>query len=98
MQLIIPAYNEAARLPRTLVALRRHLVAEPVPGGVEVIVVDNASTDGTARCALRADSRTMPVRVISCAVRGKGAAVRAGIAATDDAGNLTMGQIFRRIS
>lgn len=85
MQLIIPAYNEAARLPRTLTALRRHLAADPVPGGIEVIVVDNASTDDTAAIAAAADSPAMPVRVVRCEVRGKGAAVRTGVAATDDA-------------
>ena len=50
LQLVIPAYNEQDRLPRTLRELRRHVrdqrsLARPV----EVIVVDNASTDGTAR-------------------------------------------------
>lgn len=85
MQLIIPAYNEAARLPRTLTALRRHLAVDPVPGGIEVIVVDNASTDATAELAAAADSPAMPVRVLHCSTRGKGAAVRAGVAATDDA-------------
>lgn len=85
MQLVIPAYNEAGRLPRTLAALRRHIAADPIRGGLEVIVVDNASTDGTAIAAERADSGTLPVRVLHCATRGKGAAVRAGVAATDDA-------------
>jgi len=85
MQLIIPAYNEAARLPRTLSALRRHLAAHPVAGGVEVIVVDNASTDATAAIAREASSTALPVRVVGCPTRGKGAAVRAGVAVTDDA-------------
>jgi glycosyltransferase involved in cell wall biosynthesis len=84
MQLVIPAYNEAGRLPRTLAALRRHVAAEPVRGGLEVIVVDNASTDGTALAAAQADTRVLPVRVLYCAQRGKGAAVQAGVAATDD--------------
>lgn len=85
MQLIIPAYNEAARLPRTLTALRRHLATHPVAGGVEVIVVDNASTDATAAVAREADTAVLPVGVVSCRTRGKGAAVRAGVAVTDDA-------------
>jgi len=84
MQLVIPAYNEAGRLPRTLAALRRHLVAHPIRGGLEVIVVDNASTDATAQAAESANSRALPVRVVYCATRGKGAAVQAGVAATDD--------------
>jgi len=83
MQLIVPAFNEEARLPRTLAALRALLLAaEESAGLVEVIVVDNASTDRTAEVARAADSVAMPVRVIRCDVKGKGAAVRAGIAET----------------
>lgn len=84
MQLVIPAYNEAGRLPRTLAALRRQVASEPLLSGIEVIVVDNASTDATAAAAAKASSHLMPVRVLSCATRGKGAAVRAGVAVTDD--------------
>jgi dolichyl-phosphate beta-glucosyltransferase len=84
MQLIIPALNEERRLPSTLRALRAYVLAacEGV-GPVEVIVVDNASTDATADVARSLDSPAMTVRVVTCAQRGKGAAVRAGIAATD---------------
>lgn len=85
MQLVIPAYNEAGRLPRTLAALRRHVAAEPIRGGLEVIVVDNASTDTTAEAAAKADTYALPIRVLHCSTRGKGAAVQAGVAATDDA-------------
>jgi len=42
---VIPARNEAASLPMVLDAIPRHLVDE-------VVVVDNASTDGTAEAAL----------------------------------------------
>jgi glycosyltransferase involved in cell wall biosynthesis len=49
---------------------------------LEVLGVDNASTDATAAVALAMDSPAMPVRVLLCEQRGKGAAVRAGIAAT----------------
>ena len=84
LQLVIPARNEQERLPRTLRDLRRHVrdqrsLARPV----QVIVVDNASTDDTAAVARAADSAALPVRVIGCPIPGKGAAVRAGIAATD---------------
>ncbi len=83
LQLVIPAFNEERRLPRTLQALRKHLAGAGVPGPVEVIVVDNASTDGTARVALACAGDDLPVRVVGCGVRGKGAAVRAGILETD---------------
>jgi len=42
---VIPARNEAASLPMVLDAIPRHLVDE-------VVVVDNASTDGTAEAVL----------------------------------------------
>src|SRR5712691_4325460 len=42
---VIPARNEAASLPLVLDAIPRHLVDE-------IVVVDNASTDGTAEAAL----------------------------------------------
>jgi glycosyltransferase involved in cell wall biosynthesis len=83
MQLIVPAFNEEARLPQTLTRLRGHILgAVESVGPIEVIVVDNGSTDATAELARAASSVAMPVRVVSCARRGKGAAVRAGIAAT----------------
>jgi glycosyltransferase involved in cell wall biosynthesis len=84
VQLIIPAYNEERRLPATLKSLRAYALsaAELPRPPLEVLVVDNASTDGTAVVALAMDSPAMPVRVLRCEQRGKGAAVRAGIAAT----------------
>ena len=79
LQLVIPAYNEENRLPRTLRELRRFVRDHrAVLGSVEVIVVDNASTDATAEVARAADSSALPVRVVACARRGKGAAVAAG--------------------
>ena len=84
MQLIIPAYNEEHRLPATLKALRAYALstAELPNPPLEVLVVDNASTDGTAEAASAMDSPVMPVRVLRCEERGKGAAVRVGVAAT----------------
>jgi glycosyltransferase involved in cell wall biosynthesis len=83
MQLIIPAFNEQERLPRTLAALRRHVLgANELGETLEVIVVDNASTDDTEILARAESSPAMPVRVVRCETRGKGAAVRAGVAAT----------------
>jgi len=84
VQLIIPAYNEERRLPATLKALRAYALspAELPRPPLEVLVVDNASTDRTAEVAAAMDSPAMPVRVLRCDTRGKGAAVAAGIAAT----------------
>ena len=84
MQLIIPAYNEESRLPATLAALRAYVLstAEVPRPPLEVLVVDNGSTDRTGEVARSLDSPAMPVRVLRCDERGKGAAVRAGVAAT----------------
>ena len=48
----VPAYNEAARLPQTLPRVQAFAEAQPYP--VEVLVVDNASTDGAGEIAERA--------------------------------------------
>lgn len=84
VQLVIPAYNEEGRLPATLKSLRAYALstAELPRPPLEVLVVDNASSDGTAAVAAAMDSPAMPVRVVRCDVRGKGAAVRAGVAVT----------------
>jgi glycosyltransferase involved in cell wall biosynthesis len=52
---VIPAYNEADYLPAALRSLR----AQDFPGAVEVIVVDNGSTDGTADLARRLGARVV---------------------------------------
>ncbi len=83
MQMIIPALNEESRLPDTLRVLRAYaLGATEGSGPIDVIVDDNASTDATAAVARQFDSPAMPVRVVRCERRGKGAAVRAGVAAS----------------
>lgn len=84
LQLIIPACDEELRLPKTLRRLRDHVDSgRDGFGGVEVIVVDNASRDRTSLVAAAGSSPQMPVRVVHCATRGKGAAVRVGMASTD---------------
>ena len=72
--LVVPAHNEAAFLPRLLdsvnEAKQRYLGAEPI----EVLVVDNGSTDSTAEIALTRGCRLVreDKRVIA-AVRNSGA-------------------------
>lgn len=84
LHIVIPAYNEEQRLPRTLRELRRHArEGRGVLGRVAVTVVDNGSSDATGAVARAADSAALPVRVVRCPVRGKGAAVRAGLLALD---------------
>ena len=86
LSIVIPAFNEATRLPRTLAALR-----EQVPGPLEVVVVDDGSADATAAVAREAATGEFPVTVVVLPEnRGKGAAVRAGVAATTGTAVLVM--------
>lgn len=80
VSVVLPAYNEAQRLPATLRAVHRFL--EEHLGAADVIVVDDGSTDGTADVA-EALARELPgVRVLrNSSNRGKGAVVRQGLAA-----------------
>ncbi|MER7541426.1 glycosyltransferase [Actinomadura sp.] len=79
LEIVVPAYNEADRLPAGLALLCDKL--DGLPLRAEVIVVDNASTDGTAD-VVRGWDGPVPVRLVRCERRGKGAAVRAGLLET----------------
>lgn len=78
LSLVVPAYNEARRLPFTLERIRGYLDATGEP--YEVLVVDDGSTDATADDAERRTASWPELRVVRLpANRGKGAAVRAGM-------------------
>ena len=82
LSIIIPAYNEAARLGNTLRAVVDYL-RQNMPDA-EVIVVDDGSADNTAELArqLFADSGNLRTSVISYKSNlGKGRAVRLGLLA-----------------
>lgn len=79
LEIVVPAYNEADRLPAGLGLLCDKLAA--LPARAEVVVVDNASTDGTAEI-VRSWHGPVRVRLLHCARRGKGAAVRTGLLST----------------
>lgn len=80
LSIVIPAFNEAHRLPATL-----QILSDRFPGVMpQIIVVDDGSSDDTAAVARKAKIDGLPVElVILDRNRGKGAAVRAGIAVTD---------------
>jgi len=79
LSLVIPAYNEARRLPATLAALQTFLATRP--WRVEIVVVDDGSTDGTPAAARGAALPTSCLRVVSLGTnQGKGAAVKRGVA------------------
>lgn len=73
---IIPAHNEAASIGRNLRALREGTRADDL----DVVVVCNGCSDGTAALARRADPLA---RVIEIEQPSKAEAVRVGNAATD---------------
>lgn len=77
LSVIIPAWNEAEWLPRTLAATQQALAS--IQHTSEIIVVDNASTDATARIAQQAGCRVVfePERRISRA-RNAGAEIANG--------------------
>src|SRR6266542_1654101 len=80
VSIIIPAWNEQARLPATLQALAQFVESQAAnPITLEAIVVDNASTDGTHRIASEFAQAHPYLRVIREQRRGKGAAVRSGM-------------------
>ena len=72
--IVIPAFNEANRLPRTLIALTSWIDARPEH--FEVIVVDDGSSDETSAIAYNYPS--IRFSALPCN-QGKGAAVRHGI-------------------
>jgi glycosyltransferase involved in cell wall biosynthesis len=79
LSLVIPAYNEARRLPATLAALHAYLVERP--WSAEFLVVDDGSCDGTADAARALGQPEVPLRVMSLERnQGKGAAVKRGVA------------------
>src|SRR3990172_6458368 len=86
LSIVIPAYNEERRLPRSLAEVARWVAARDL--AVEVIVVENGSTDGTVR-VVRAFQTDHPfVHLITGVPRGKGLAGRAGMLAARGARRL----------
>jgi dolichyl-phosphate beta-glucosyltransferase len=78
LTVVVPAYDEADRIGDTVRRLREGLVAVADAGGVEIVVVDDGSADGTTDAALAAGATQVVVQPRN---RGKGAAVRAGMLA-----------------
>lgn len=77
LSLVIPAYNEAARIEATIADARTWLAAQSFAS--ELIVVDDGSQDETANLAERAFQRIASGKLIRAPHRGKAAAVRTGV-------------------
>ena len=80
LSLVIPFYNEAGRLEKTFAALSKYINTNQFYS-VEIIFVNDGSTDSTLALLKRFVCR-VPVRIISYTDnRGKGYAVRVGMRA-----------------
>lgn len=78
LEVIIPAYNEAARLPLTISKTVDFLSGQPWTS--RIVVVDNGSSDDTPHIVRRfIGNRGVQISLIGCSRPGKGAAVRRGL-------------------
>jgi dolichyl-phosphate beta-glucosyltransferase len=79
LSIIIPAYNEADRLPITLPQVAEFVQAQPY--AAEIVVVNNNSRDNTRAIANEIADGFPFIRVLDEPAQGKGAAVRTGVMA-----------------
>lgn len=79
LSIIIPAYNEEKRLPKTLDQVIAFLQSQDYPA--EVLVVENGSIDRTFTVAQSFMEKYSQIRVIKSTPRGKGLAVQTGMLA-----------------
>ena len=78
MTVVVPAFEEAGRIGAAVTAICDALGHLATSGGLEVVVVDDGSSDATAAEAAAAGARVVRLQEN----RGKGAAVRAGVLAS----------------
>jgi glycosyltransferase involved in cell wall biosynthesis len=100
LSLVIPAWNEAALLPRLLASVEAARERWTEHGhareDIEIIVADNGSTDATARIAAEHGCRVIRVvkRVIAASRNGGAAMARGEILAFVDADSILHPDIF----
>lgn len=80
LAVIVPVFNEAGQIDQALDALRQHCdeAVAAFPGGVEVLVADGGSTDGTPAAARE---RLWPGARVLHVPRGRARQMNAGAAA-----------------
>ena len=79
LSVVIPAYNEEARIPPTLEQVVGYLSGQNYEW--EIVVADDGSTDSTAQAVGKGAGVDSRVRLLSLDHRGKGWAVKNGMAA-----------------
>ncbi len=80
LSVVIPAWNEAGRLPLTLVDVDRHLAAQDFSS--EIIIALSPSSDNTAEILKRFQSIIKNLKIVPLIEnQGKGFALRQGMAA-----------------
>ncbi|MGD1148015.1 MAG: dolichyl-phosphate beta-glucosyltransferase [Thermoanaerobaculaceae bacterium] len=84
LSVVVPAYNEERRLPSTLDRVAGYLAGDDRLLPAEIVIVDDGSTDGTCGGVEGFHPpQGIEVRLVRLGRnRGKGAAVRAGLAAS----------------
>ncbi len=102
LSVVVPAFNEAQRLPRTLYDISAFLAGQGYPS--EIIVVDDGSVDGTALAVEEFSRHTPSVSLIRNQHRGKANTVRTGMLVASgqyvlftDADNATPIQEWRKL-
>lgn len=78
LSVVIPAYNEQKRLPKTVLQTIAWCKAA-FCDNYEILIVDDGSLDQTADIASLFASQVEAIRFIACPHLGKGAAVRVGM-------------------
>lgn len=87
LSVVIPAYNEEKRIPRTLLALDHYLSGQKY--AYEILVVNDGSTDNTAEVVKRFETLVPHLRLLhDDANHGKGYVVRQGMLAAQ--GNIRL--------
>lgn len=76
---VIPAYNEADYLPATLSALRKAMAAVAAAHSGRVVVVDNHSTDDTAKVARENGADEVVFEPVNQISRARNAGARAAV-------------------